>query len=428
MDAERAARYPFIPPASPPPVIDRTDGVWLYTADGGQILDGGGGAVVTNVGHGRTEVIEAATQALAQLDYVLPLWATENRVALVEELTEHWLPDGFTRASFFCGGSESVDAAIRIARTHHVATGQPDRWKVIGRNVSYHGSTLSGLSVGHHDRRRHGLEPLLQDHPKSDWLDPDSLAKVIEAEDPATVSCFIGEPISGASGGAKSPPDGYWSAVEDVCRANGILLILDEVMTGLGRLGRAWGHQHFEVTPDIIVGGKGLAGGYVPMGGVFSTDAVVEPIAAAGLRLMYYTFSGADLGCAASLAVLQIMRREELVARATEMGDLLHHQLDEALSDHPNVADVRGIGLLRGVELVADRETGQPFPRSVDFAQAVAAQALDRGLWVYPCGSGPVDDAILLGPPFTISPAEIDQLVSILAESIAAAAEAAAAT
>ena len=421
MDPSRAARFPFIP-GPPPPLIERTDGVWLYTDDGRRILDGGSGAVVTNIGHGRPEVIEAATRALSSVDYVVPLWATPSRVALVEELTEHWLPDGFGRCSFFSGGSESVDAAVRTARTFHVANGEPDRWKVIGRDVSYHGSTLSGLSVGMHDRRRDGLEPLLRDHPKSAWLDPEALAKVVEMEDPSTVSCFIGEPINGASGGAMVPPDGYWTAVEEVCRANGILLVVDEVMTGPGRLGRRWGHEHFGVRPDIIVGGKGLSGGYAPMGGMYADDRVTDTIAAAGRGLMYFTFSGQDLACAVSVEVLQILRREGLVERAAATGAVLRSQLEAALGDHPNVCDVRGIGLLQGVELVADRSADEPFPRSVDFAVRVAMEALERGLWVYPCGSGPVHDALLVAPPFTISEDEISFAVDVLTESITAAA------
>ncbi len=421
MDPSRAARFPFIP-GPPPPLIERTDGVWLYTDDGRRILDGGSGAVVTNIGHGRPEVIEAATRALSSVDYVVPLWATPSRVALVEELTEHWLPDGFGRCSFFSGGSESVDAAVRTARTFHVANGEPDRWKVIGRDVSYHGSTLSGLSVGMHDRRRDGLEPLLRDHPKSAWLDPEALAKVVEMEDPSTVSCFIGEPINGASGGAMVPPDGYWTAVEEVCRANGILLVVDEVMTGLGRLGRRWGHEHFGVRPDIIVGGKGLSGGYAPMGGMYADDRVTDTIAAAGRGLMYFTFSGQDLACAVSVEVLQILRREGLVERAAATGAVLRSQLEAALGDHPNVCDVRGIGLLQGVELVADRSADEPFPRSVDFVVRVAMEALERGLWVYPCGSGPVHDALLVAPPFTVSEDEISFAVDVLTESITAAA------
>jgi adenosylmethionine-8-amino-7-oxononanoate aminotransferase len=421
MDPNRASMFPFVPNRQPPIVIERTEDVWLVRDTGQRILDAGGGAVVTNIGHGRPEVVAAATEALSKIDYVLPLWATENRVALVEELTDHWLPEGFTQASFFSGGSESVDAAVRVARTHHVSVGRPNRWKVIGRDVSYHGSTLSGLSVGNHDRRRGGLEPLLRDHPKSDWLDPESLAKVVEREDPDTVSAFIAEPISGASGAAMVPPDGYWKTVEEVCRANNILIIVDEVMTGLGRTGRKWGHEHFDITPDIIVGGKGLSGGYGPMGGVYSTKTIVEPIAAAGNSLMYFTFSGADLGCAVSVKVLQIMRKENLVDRARRMGQLLRKRLDEELGGHPNVADIRGLGLLQGIQLTADRDTGTEFPRSVEFAGRVTEAALERGVWVYPCGSGPVADGLLLGPPYTITPEHVEIIVSTIKESITAA-------
>ena len=422
MDPSRAAAFPFIPSADPPLVIDRAEGVWLITPDGRRILDAGGGAIVTNVGHGRPAIVDAAARALGRIGYVVPLWATENRVALVEELVEHWLPDGFNRASFFCGGSESVDAAVRVARTHHVAAGRPERWKVIGRDVSYHGSTLSGLSVGLHDRRRAGLEPMLTDHPKADWLDPESLAKVVEREDPDTVAAFIGEPISGASGGAMVPPPDYWPAVAEVCEANGILLIVDEVMTGFGRTGRTWGHEHFDIAPDIIVAGKGLSGGSVPMGGVYATDAVVEPIAAAGMGMMYFTFSGADLGCAVSVEVLRIMRREGLVERAATMGALLRRRLEDTLGDHPNVSDIRGLGLMQGIELVADRRTGADFPRSVDFAARVAAEAIQRGVWLYPCGSGPVSDALLIGPPFTIDEDHIEMIVEVAADAIDSAA------
>ena len=422
MDPRRAARFPFVPQDSPPIVIERTDDVWLVRDNGDRILDAGGGAIVTNIGHGRPEIAQVAATALGQVDYVVPLWATEHRVALIDELVEHWLPAGFTQASFFSGGSESVDAAVRLARTHHLARGEVDRWKVIGRDVSYHGSTLSGLSVGNHDRRRAGLEPMISDHPKSDWLDAESLAKVIEREDPATVSAFIAEPISGASGAAMVPPPGYWQAVDEACRAHGVLLIVDEVMTGLGRTGRTWGIDHFDVVPDIIVGGKGLSGGYAPMGGMYTTRDIVDPIAAAGKGLMYFTFSGADLGCAISVEVLQIMRKEGLVARASEMGQRLRRRLDEELGNHPNVADVRGLGLMQGIELVQGRETGESFPRSVEFAQQVAMAAVERGVWVYPCGSGPVDDGLLIGPPHTITDDHIETIVGVTRDAIDAAA------
>ena len=422
MDAHRALTFPFVPQGEPPLVIDRTQGVWLIRDNGDRILDAGGGAIVCNVGHGRTDVVQAAAKALGNIDYVVPLWATENRVALVEELVEHWLPAGFTQASFFCGGSESVDAAVRLARTHHVAKGDSDRWKIIGRDVSYHGSTLSGLSVGNHDRRRMGLEPMLADHPKSDWLDAESLAKVIEREDPTTVAAFIAEPINGASGAAKVPPEGYWKAVEQACNDSGVLLIVDEVMTGFGRTGRTWGHEHFDITPDIIVGGKGLSGGYAPMGGMYSTRAIVDPIAEADKGLMYFTFSGAEVGCAVSVKVLQIMREEGLVERAATMGALLRSRMEEELGNHPNVGDIRGLGLMQGIALVKDATTGEPFSRSDDFAARVAGEAIDRGVWIYPCGSGPVEDGLLFGPPYTITEDHIEQIVGVTSEAITAAA------
>lgn len=418
MDHTRSAQFPLIPQQQPPVVIDGTDGVWLLRDNGDRILDAAGGAIVTNVGHRRPDVIAAATEALQRVNYVVPPFATEYRVALIEELIEHWLPDGFTRAAFFSGGSESVDAAVRMARTYHLANGDHDRWKVIGRDVSYHGSTLSGLSVGLHDRRRDGLQPLLADHPKSDWLDPDSVAKVIEREDPSTVSAFIGEPINGASGAAKVPPPGYWRAVEEACRANGVLLIVDEVMTGLGRTGKKWGFEHFDISPDIIVGCKGLSGGYAPMGGMYTRTEIADTLAAAGKSMMYYTYSGSDLGCAVSLKVLQILREEQLVQRAATMGALLRKRLDEELGDHPHVGDIRGLGLMQGIELVKDRDTGEPFPRSLDLAFKVAMEAVDRGVWFYPCGSGPVVDGILFGPPLTITEEHIELIVGVTKDAI----------
>ncbi len=422
MDPDRARQFEFVPSSFPALVVERTEGVWFHTDSGARVLDAGGGAVVTNIGHGRREIVEEATRALSRLDYVIPLVATEARVRLVEELVEHWLPPGFTRCKFVAGGSESVDAAVRLARTHHVASGREARWKVIGRDVSYHGSTLGGLAVGSHDRRRAGFGPLLNDFPKLPWLDASTLEKIIEAEGAETIAAFIGEPITGAAGGAMVPPDGYWLEVADVCRRNGILMIADEVMTGFGRTGLRWGHDHFDYTPDIIVAGKGLSGGYAPMGGVYTTEGIVAPVAAAGMELMYYTYSGYDLGCAISRRVLEIIREEQLVERSAEVGQRLQARLTEALGDHENVLDIRGRGLMLGIELVRDRDGPTPFAREVDFARKVVVEALGRGVWVYPAGSGPVVDALLIGPPFTLEDDHIELLVDVIYDSIPAAA------
>ncbi len=421
MTPDRSAKYPFLP--SPVPVtITGGSGSYVHTADGRRILDGGGGAIVTNIGHGRTEAAEAAAAAMTGAAYVVPVWATEHRVKLVERLQDRWLPEGLNRCLFVSGGSESVDSAMRIARQHHVAKGDIDRWKIIGRQISYHGATLATLSVANHDRRRATLEPMLVDQPKADFFDAESVRKLVETEDPSTIAALVVEPVSGASGGALVPPDDYLPGLRSICDDHGILLICDEVMTGFGRTGRAFGVDHVDVVPDLLVGGKGLGGGYVPIGGVFATDAVVEPIAEADLTVMYFTFSGADVVCAVADRVLAIVEEEDLVARAATMGQRLADLLEDALGDHPNVSDIRGRGLMQGVELVKDRSTGAHFDGAL--APEVVGEALNRDCWIYPAGSAGVPDALLFGPPFTVSDAELESLVGICAESIDAALEA----
>lgn len=412
MDPQRAASFPFIPTAEPPPVVVGGSGSVLEFADGRRLIDAGGGAVVTNIGHGRPEIADVAAQALRTVDYVIPPWTTESRVALVEELTQHWLPEGFNRCVFVSGGSESVDVAVRIARQHHMAAGQGDRHKVIGRDVSYHGATLGGLAVGGHDRRRMGLEALLPQMPKTSHHDAEQLDKVIEKEGPETISAFIGEPVIGAAAGAYVPPDGYWESVVDVCHRHGILVIADEVMTGFGRLGTPMGVDAMGIDADLIVGGKGLGGGYAPMGGVYAKDEVVAPIAEAGLTVMYYTFAGQDMCCAISRKVLEIVRSEGLVERAAQMGRHFRARLEDEFVDHPNVDDIRGKGLLLGLGLVADRDEHRPFPRSAQFTEKIVAELVERGVWGYPAGSGVFDDALLFGPPFVITETEVDEVVA----------------
>lgn len=418
MDQSRLARYPFVP-GPVPLMVTGGEGSWLHTADGRRILDGGGGAVVANIGHGRPEPAQAAAEALTGYAYAVPVFATEPRLRLIERLTASWLPDGLTRCLFVSGGSESVDSALRIARQHHACRGETGRTKVIGRAISYHGATLATLSVANHDRRRAGLEPFLHDWPKADPFDHEAVRKLVEAEDPGSIAAIIVEPVSGASGAALVPPDDYLPGLRSICDDHGILLISDEVMTGFGRTGARFGVDHQQVVPDILVGGKGLGGGYVPMGAVFATDAVVEPIAAAGQNVMYFTFSGSDVACAVADRVLRVLEDEDLVARAAAMGETLRQLLTEALGDHPNVADIRGRGLLQGLELVDDRDLHTTFGGRL--SPRVVAEALERDCWIYPAGSAGVPDGILFGPAFTISEAELEQLVAVTAESIDAA-------
>jgi adenosylmethionine-8-amino-7-oxononanoate aminotransferase len=400
--ATDSARYAFVPGTSEAPTIVAAEGCFLVTADGRRILDGAAGAIVGNIGWGRREVRDAAAAA-EPMGYVVPLWPTPARLALRDELVEHWLPDGFGHVFFTSGGSESTDSALRLARAYQVGKGRPDRWKVIGRHPSYHGMTTGTIAVASHDARQRGFEPLLLAFPKVPWDDPEQVLNVIEQEDPATIAGFIAEPITGAAGACLTASDEYWRTVTAVCHEHDILLIADEVMTGYGRTGLPFGHQHFPFAPDVIVGGKGLGGGYVPLGAVAARDEVVEALRGTGF--MFFTFTGNEASCAAGAKVLEIMRRERLVERAATVGALLGQRLRDEFAGHPAVIDVRGRGMFYGLELACNKD-------------AVVAAALARDLWVYPAGSGPVRDAVMVAPPFIITAGEIEQLVTTLRAAI----------
>ncbi|MFM7252371.1 MAG: aspartate aminotransferase family protein [Ilumatobacteraceae bacterium] len=406
--ADNFRRYSFTPPAAGAPtyptIVDG-DGSYLITSDGRRILDGAAGAIVGNIGWGRTEVAEAAARVMP-MGYVVPLWATPSRLALIDELTQHWLPAGFDHVFFTSGGSEGTDSALRLARAYQVAKGRPDRWKIIGRHPSYHGMTLGTMAAASHLGRQKGYEPMLLPFPKVPWDDAEQVAKVFEQEDPATIAGFIAEPMTGAAGACLTASDEYWQTVTDLCRQHDVVLIADEVMTGYGRTGRNFGHQHFPFAPDVIVGGKGLGGGYVPLGAVAAHDRIAEPLVGSGF--MYFTFTGNDAACAAGAKVLEIVRREQLVQRSAAMGKVLGHRLCDALGEHPSVVDIRGRGLFYGIEITVSRD-------------AVVGAALERDLWVYPAGSGPVADAVMVAPQFGVSDAEIDELVDRLHAALDAA-------
>jgi adenosylmethionine-8-amino-7-oxononanoate aminotransferase len=432
--ADLQSLWPFVPRDRPPLSIARAEGAYLFTDDGRSILDAAGGAIVANVGHGRAEVAEAVARELRRVGYVVPPFATESRLRLAKRLRESWLPPSLTRFFPTSGGSEAVDAALRLARQHHAAAGRDGRWKVIGRDVSYHGTTVATLGVGGHAKRRAGFEPMFREvtpapacyclrcplersYPECRVACADALDERIRAEGPDTVAAFIAEPIVGSSGGALVPPDDYWPRIAEICRAHGVLLIADEVMTGFGRTGRRFGLEHFGIEPDVLVGGKGLAGGYAPMGAVFASDSVVEPLAERGEDLMFYTFGGHPAACAAADVVLDILEREGLVERAARTGEALRKRLGR-LERHPHVAEVRGRGLLLGIELVRDRDTLEPFPAEARLTQRLVAAGLRRGVFFYPGGTEPARDVILLGPPLIIGDEEVETIGSVLEASL----------
>ncbi len=438
MDPSRWSRYPLVSRGDAPPfAIASSEGAWLVTPDGRRILDAAGGAIVVGVGHGRREVAEAYARAASRAAFVVPPFATEERVALVERLFDHWLPPGLRRAFFTSGGSEGMDAAIRLVRQHHVSAGRPERWKVLGRDLSYHGTTLATLAIGGHAKRRAAFEPWLADLPRAPacyclrcplgerYPDcgvacADAVERAILEAGTETVAAFVAEPIVGSTAGALVPPDEYWPRLAEVCRRHGVLLLVDEVMTGFGRTGRRFGVDHWGIEPDVLVSGKGLSSGYAPIAGVFAREEVVAPIAERGDDVMFYTYSAHPGACAAACAVLDILEREHLVERAAKLGEQLRERL-EGLAQHPNVAEVRGRGLLFGVELVRDRETLEPFPASAGLTGKVVGAGLGEGVFFYPGGSGAARDVVVLGPPFIVGEPDLDQIASVLERAITSA-------
>ena len=433
-----ASRYAFLPGARPGLTIASTEGAYLIRPDGTRILDASGGAIVASIGHGRREVVEAIAAAAARTTYVVPPFVTPERAALVERLQDRWLPAGLRQCVFASGGSDSVDLALRIVRQHFVARGEAERTRVIGRELSYHGTTLSTLDVGGHTRRKKAFGPEMCTTPKAPACYPlrcdtcagecnlscaDAFEAAFQAAGPGTVAAVILEPIGGSTAGALVPPEGYLRRVVEIAHRHGALVIADEVMTGFGRTGARFAVDHWGVVPDVLVGGKGLAAGYAPIGGVYTTPAVAEPIAAAGDDVMFYTYSAHPMACAAADQVLSIVEEEGLVERAAKRGVELGARLRDAFGDHPNVAEIRGRGLLQAIELVRDRETLEPFAADDKLTGVVVATGIANRAFFYPGGLGgsagaAACDVICLGPPFDVTEDQLDQMVDVLARSV----------
>ncbi|MGH6987012.1 MAG: aspartate aminotransferase family protein [Caulobacteraceae bacterium] len=420
--------WPFLPARSP--TIVGGKGAWLFCEDGSKILDAAGGAIVANIGHGRREPVEAAAKAGDV--YVVPTWRTPEREALAARLRASWLPEGLHHIHLASGGSEGVEAAVKIAVQSQAARGMSERVKVMAREVSYHGTTIAMAGLSGHVSRKRGMEGFLAEFPRIPTPWPLRAAPgedhaaaclaasraAIEAEGPRTIAAIVSEPITGSSGGAIVPPDGYLPGLRALCDEYGILLIIDEVMTGFGRCGSRFACEHFGVRPDILVSGKGLAGGYAAICGVFTTPEVAEPIAKAGLQVMFHTFAALPSACAAANEVLRILEEENLLARAAKMGARLRAVLDERLGQHPHVAEIRGLGLLQAVEIVRDREKLERFDERDKVTNRIVGKGLERGVFYYPGGTGEVRDIVCLGPPFIVSEEEIDLMADVLARSI----------
>jgi adenosylmethionine-8-amino-7-oxononanoate aminotransferase len=436
MSAEFMPPWPAVPSAQFPEFA-RAAGVWLYTVDGRRILDAAGQACVANIGYGRKNVVAAAARALEDFTHALPPFATPQRLQLVNTLRSKWLPPQLTRIHFVNSGSEATDASIRLARQYQLAKGRNSRWKVIGRDASYHGVTLAALSVSGHAERREGFEPLLSKTPLAPACYPlrckdcagrtgctlrcaDRVEALIESEGADTVAAFIGEAVVGTSGGALVPPDDYWPRIQSICRRHDILLIIDEVITGFGRTGRRFAFEHWGIEPDVVITAKGFTGGYAPLAAVITTDAVIKPLVANGDTMMFHTCGGHPAACAAANEVLETIDREGLVERAAQLGVYLDQKLTQ-LRRHPNVAEARGRGLLWAVELVRDKSTLERFPREDHLTFAVVRHGMERGVLFYFGGTGEHRDILCLAPAFIIERSEIDLMVDVLEQSIDAA-------
>jgi adenosylmethionine-8-amino-7-oxononanoate aminotransferase len=425
--------------AAEPPVAVEAFGSTIRDSAGREYLDAAGGAIVVNVGHGRREIAAAMADQAGRIAYAHgSAFTTEPVEAYARELARH-LPIDDPAIYPVSGGSEAVETALKLARAYHLARGEPDRQIVYARWGSYHGNTLGALDLS-------GRKPLRR--PYEGWLgrfrhvsaaypyragDPgsnalattDELAAELDAAfaaaDPGSVAAFVAEPIVGATLGAVVPPEGYWQAIADVCRRHDVLLIADEVMTGFGRTGRWFGLDHWGVRPDILVAAKGATSGYWPFGFAATRGEVHDAIRNGPGFVHGFTYSHAPVGAAVAREVLRILEEESLIEASATKGERLRTLAAAALDGHPAVGDIRGRGLMVGVELVADRTTRDPFPREAKLTEAVVRAARERGVLVY-SGTGNANgvdgDTILLGPPFIVTDDEMSRIAAVLAESI----------
>ena len=428
------------------PAAVRGEGVYVWDSAGNKYLDLAGSAAVNLIGHGVPEISAAMAEQAGKLEFV---HTSQFTTPIAEEYAEELLVFAGKHFEggavyFTCGGSESVETALKLTRQYQVEIGQSQRHQILSRNQSYHGSTLGALSVSGNKRRREMYLPMVREFPHIgmpycyrcafDCTDgcrncgqqyAAELKKAIENAN-GEAAGFIFEPVSGATLGAVVPPPGYLQSVAEICRESGVLLIADEVMTGMGRTGRNFAVDHWDVKPDILVTAKGLSSGYAPLGAVIASKKVVDAIAAgSGAFLHGFTYNAHPISLAAGRAVLRYLQTRKLVGAADSSRSgtpaAFFKAVLEPLRDEESVGDVRGIGLLWGIEFVADKSTKRPFQPAQGFSARVATCALKRGLLVYPM-QGSIDgtsgDHILLAPPAVITPEQVSWSVDQLASAI----------
>ncbi len=419
------------------PIAVRGEGCWIIDAESRRYLDASGQAAVVSIGHGVQEIGQAMAEQSGRIAFA---HTTQFHSEPAEKLAERVLaiaPKNFRtggRVYFTSGGSEATETAIKLARQYFLETNQPSRYRVVARKQSYHGSTLGAMSLSGNVVRRAPYAPLIPEwghvapcfcyhcpfgktFPECNLACADDLDSFLNANDASTVAAFLFEPVVGATLGAAPAVDGYTARIADICRKHGILLIADEVMTGMGRTGKPFASEHWGLEPDIILTGKGIASGYAPLGAVIVAPRLVEAFEKGSATFMHgFTYQAHPVATAAGNAVFDYLDKHQLFARVTPAGEKLRKALAR-LEGHRHVGQVRGLGLLQGVEFVKDKATREPFPKEAGIAEKIRQAALEKNVLLYP-GQGCVDglrgDHVLLAPPFIIKSEEC----ALIAESL----------
>lgn len=413
------------------------EGIWITDQNGRRYIDASGGAVVVNLGHGRREIAEAVYKQLSDGYYFHPTMFTTGAVEdLARALARH-APEGISRFYFLSSGSEAVEAAVKLARQIHLAQGRPKKYKLVSRWKSYHGLTLGALAAMGRTSFRTPYAPMLPEvvhipppyclrcsyglrNPECGMRCAMALEDAVLNEGEEVVSAFLAEPVSGATIAAYPPPQDYWRLIRDICDRYQVLLIHDEVMSGMGRTGRWFAAEHYGVAPDIMTLGKGLSGGSLPLSAVGVQEALFESVIGAGGFVHGGTYSHHPVAAAAGLASINILEKEDLVNRAASTGAWLGEALKKRLEGLPQVADVRGLGMLWGVELVTDKATLAPYPRSEKATERVVQALFGRGIIVYGATglAGPDGDALVIAPPFIIEKKDLETVIEAVGKAI----------
>jgi adenosylmethionine-8-amino-7-oxononanoate aminotransferase len=423
----------------PLPTAISASGAWITDADGNKYLDAAGGAIASVIGHGDPTVADAMATQARSVDWVHASVFTTDPVERYADAVAGLVPMDRARVFPVSGGSEAMESALKMARAYHLARGEPERSVVIARESSYHGNTRGALDVSGREPLRRPYEPWLGQTVRvptvSEYRCPnpahpdgcarfhaDRLDEAIDQTGPERVAVFVAEPIGGATSGAAVPPPGYWEAIGEVCERHGVLILADEVMTGFGRTGEWFASDHFGFRPDLLIAAKGVSSGYWPLGLAIASGPTHDAIEEGGGLVHGFTWSHHPVGAAVGLAVLDRIKEQRLIDQARNQGEKLLSGLQTALGENSLVGDVRGTGLLICVEIVEDRETKTPFPRSAHMTERVLERAMEIGLLLYP-STGNVDgsngDYLLIGPPLTILDDEVDLILDRVTQAMA---------